>query len=224
MSENPWCRRTQPGGFRYGHRVTHTYGYARVSTTAQNLDAQVDALTGAGGVDVRDVVVEKASGTREDRPELGRLLAVLREGDTLVVTKLDRLGRSAAHVARLVRDLDERGVTLRSLTETIDTSSATGRLMVHVLAAVAQMEADLARERTLDGLAAARARGRVGGRPSVMTPDRIAAARVALAGGQSRAAVARALGISRDTLYRHLSVVQGPLMLDRDATLSPERL
>ncbi len=110
--------------------MTHTYGYARVSTTAQNLDAQVDALTGAGGVDARDVVVEKASGIREDRPELGRLLAQLREGDTLVVTKLDRLGRSAAHVARLVRDLDERGVTLRSLTETIDTSSATGRLMV----------------------------------------------------------------------------------------------
>ncbi|TFF04447.1 recombinase family protein [Cellulosimicrobium funkei] len=187
--------------------MAHTYGYARVSTTAQNLDAQVDALTGSGGVDERDVVVEKASGRREDRPELARLLAGLRDGDTLVVTKLDRLGRSAAHVARLVRDLDDRGVTLRSLTETIDTSSATGRLMVHVLAAVAQMEADLARERTLDGLAAARARGRVGGRPSVMTPDRVAAARVALAGGQSRAAVARALGVSRDTLYRHLSAL-----------------
>lgn len=187
--------------------MAHTYGYARVSTTAQNLDAQVDALTGPGGVDERDVVVEKASGRREDRPELARLLAGLREGDMLVVTKLDRLGRSAAHVARLVRDLDDRGVTLRSLTETIDTSSATGRLMVHVLAAVAQMEADLARERTLDGLAAARARGRVGGRPSVMTPDRVAAARVALAGGQSRAAVARALGVSRDTLYRHLGAV-----------------
>ncbi len=190
--------------------MAHTYGYARVSTTAQNLTAQVDALTGPGGVDVRDVIVEKASGRREDRPELARVLAQLREGDTLVVTKLDRLGRSAAHVARLVRDLDERGVTLRSLTETIDTSSATGRLMVHVLAAVAQMEADLARERTLDGLAAARARGRVGGRPSVMTPERVAAARVALAGGQSRAAVARALGVSRDTLYRHLAEVTAP--------------
>ncbi|WP_264032380.1 recombinase family protein [Cellulosimicrobium sp. SH8] len=188
--------------------MAHVYGYARVSTTAQNLDAQVDALTGAGGVDERDVVVEKASGRREDRPELARLLAGLREGDTLVVTKLDRLGRSAAHVARLVRDLDELGVTLRSLTETLDTSSAAGRLMVHVLAAVAQMEADLARERTLDGLAAARARGRVGGRPTVMTPDRIEAARVALAGGQSRAAVARALGVSRDTLYRHLAELE----------------
>nr|WP_322785344.1 recombinase family protein [Cellulosimicrobium cellulans] len=124
------------------------------------------------------------------------------------MTKLDRLGRSAAHVARLVRDLDDRGVTLRSLSETIDTSSATGRLMVHVPAAVAQMEADLARKRTLDGLAAARARGRVGGRPTVMTPDRIEVARVALAGGQSRAAVARALGVSHDSLYRHLAHVE----------------
>ncbi|WP_353707362.1 recombinase family protein [Cellulosimicrobium sp. ES-005] len=183
--------------------MAHVYGYARVSTTARSLDAQVDALTDVGGVDVRDVVVEKTSGRREDRPELARLLAGLREGDTLVVTKLDRLGRSAAHVARLVRDLDERGVTLRSLTETIDTSSATGRLMVHVLAAVAQMEADLACERTLGGLAAARARGRVGGRPSVMTPDRGAAARVALAGGQSRAAVARARRLARHALPAH---------------------
>ncbi|WP_168210044.1 recombinase family protein [Oerskovia sp. KBS0722] len=109
--------------------MAHTYGYARVSTIAQNLNAQIDALTGPGGVDERDVFVEKASGTREDRPELARLLAGLREGDALVVTKLDRLGRSAAHVARLVRDLDERAVTLRSLSETLDTSSAAGRLM-----------------------------------------------------------------------------------------------
>ncbi|QJW38750.1 recombinase family protein [Cellulosimicrobium protaetiae] len=186
--------------------MAHTYGYARVSTTSQNLTAQIDALTGAGEVDVRDVVAEKASGTREDRPELTRLLAGLREGDMLVVTKLDRLGRSAAHVARLVRELDERGVTLRSLTETIDTSSAAGRLMVHVLAAVAQMEADLARERTLDGLAAARARGRVGGRPSVMTPERLAAARASLAGGQPVPAVARALGVSPATIRRHMRI------------------
>lgn len=103
--------------------MTHTYGYARVSTTAQNLDARVDALTGAGGVDERDVVVEKASGRREDRPELARLLTQLREGDTLVVTKLDR---SAAHVERLVRDLDDRGVTLMPLPETFGTSSAAG--------------------------------------------------------------------------------------------------
>ncbi|MFJ4107985.1 recombinase family protein [Oerskovia enterophila] len=204
--------------------MAHTYGYARVSTTAQNLDAQIDALTGPGGVDERDVVVEKASGAREDRPELARVLGGLREGDTLVVTKLDRLGRSAAHVARLVRDLDERAVTLRSLSETLDTSSAAGRLMVHVLAAVAQMEADLARERTLDGLAAARARGRVGGRPTVMTPDRIDTARVALAGGQSRAAVARAIGVSRDTLYRHLADLENvaaPLGIGKAVPVRP---
>src|SRR5690606_9670896 len=123
VSGNPRCRRTRPGVFATVTAMAHTYGYARVSTTAQNLTAQVDALTGTGGVDVRDVVVERASGRREDRPELARVLAQLREGDTLVVTKLDRLGRSAAHVARLVRDLDERGVTLRSLSETLDSSS-----------------------------------------------------------------------------------------------------
>lgn len=104
--------------------MAHVYGYARVSTTAQNLDAQVDELTGAGGVDERYVVVEKASGRREDRPELARLLAGLREGDTLVVTKLDRLGRSAAHVARLVRDLDESGVTLRTGTLMLTAASS----------------------------------------------------------------------------------------------------
>ncbi|WP_102508251.1 recombinase family protein [Sanguibacter massiliensis] len=183
--------------------MAQTFGYARVSTLAQNLDAQVDALVRAG-VDERCVVVEHGSGRRDDRPALGNLLNSLRPGDTLVVTKLDRLGRSASHIAQLVADLDSRDVALHSLSETIDTTTASGRLMVHVLAAVAQMEADLIRERTLDGLAAARARGRVGGRPTVMTPERVDAARAALAQGASRTAVAKAIGVSRDTLYRHL--------------------
>ncbi len=180
----------------------HLFGYARISTTAQSLDGQVDALVGAG-VDERWIVRETGSGRRDDRPELARLLEQVRAGDTLVVVRLDRLGRSAAHLAALVRDLDGRGITLRSLNESLDTSTPAGRFVVHVLGAMAQMEADLIRERTLEGLAAARARGRVGGRPTVMTPDRVAAARSALQDGQSVAAVARALGVSESSIRRH---------------------
>ncbi|GAA4839248.1 recombinase family protein [Luteimicrobium xylanilyticum] len=181
----------------------HLFGYARVSTTAQSLDGQVDALTGAG-VDERWIIPETGSGRRDDRPELTKLLGQLHAGDTLVVVRLDRLGRSAAHLATLVRDLDERGVTLRSLTEALDTSTPGGRFVVHVLGAMAQMEADLIRERTLEGLAAARARGRVGGRPRVMTEEKIAAARSALDDGQPLASVARVLGVSESSIRRHV--------------------
>ncbi|WP_225220757.1 recombinase family protein [Oerskovia merdavium] len=189
-----------------------TFGYARVSTAGQNLDAQRDALR-AAGVDDRHVYVEKASGTRADRPALRALLEQVHDGDVLVVTKLDRLGRSAAHLARLVSDLVDQGVTLRSLTESIDTSTAAGKFMVHMLAALAQMEADLAAERTRAGLEAARARGRVGGRPSVMSPDRLDAAKASLAQGQSIAAVARALGVSPATIRRH-AVGAAPVRFD----------
>jgi DNA invertase Pin-like site-specific DNA recombinase len=181
----------------------HLFGYTRVSTTGQNLDGQVSALVDAG-VDERWIIRETGSGRRDDRPELTKLLGQLRAGDTLVVVRLDRLGRSAAHLATLVRDLDERGITLRSLTEALDTSTPAGRFVVHVLGAMAQMEADLIRERTREGLAAARARGRIGGRPTVMTPDRVAAARSALEAGQSKAAVARALGVSESSVRRHV--------------------
>ncbi|PJI85531.1 recombinase family protein [Luteimicrobium subarcticum] len=184
--------------------MSHVFGYARVSTTGQSLDVQVDALV-AAGVDARWIARETGSGRRDDRPELVRILGQVQAGDTLVVVRLDRLGRSAAHLAALVRDLDDRGVTLRSLTESLDTSTSSGRFVVHVLGAMAQMEADLIRERTLDGLAAARARGRVGGRPTVMTPDRLAAARSSLDAGQPVALVARALGVSESTIRRHSS-------------------
>lgn len=111
------------------------------------------------------------------------------------MTKLDRLARSVSHLVRVVDELEHRGVALRSLSERIDTSTSAGRFMVHMLAALAQMEADLIRERTLDGLAAARSRGRVGGRPTVMSPERLATARASVAGGQSAAAVARARSV-----------------------------
>ncbi len=194
---------TSDGGFRYGRGMAITFGYARVSTSGQSLDAQRDALH-AAGVDARHVYVETASGRRADRPVLVALLADLQQGDALVVTKLDRLGRSMAHLVQVVEELERRGVALRSISESIDTSSPAGRFMVHMLAALAQMEADLIRERTLDGLAAARARGRAGGRPSVMTQERIAAARASLAGGQPVAAVARALGVSESTIRRRI--------------------
>ncbi|GAA4729920.1 recombinase family protein [Isoptericola chiayiensis] len=180
-----------------------TFGYARVSTAGQTLDSQLDALR-AAGVDQRQIHVETASGARDDRPVLNELVEQVQDGDTIVVTKLDRLGRSVAHLVDLAARLDRAGVALRSLSEQIDTSTAAGRFMVHMLAALAQMERDLIRERTIAGLAAARARGRVGGRPTVMTPDRREAAASLLADGQSAAAVARALGISESTVRRHV--------------------
>ena len=185
-----------------------TFGYARVSTAGQTLDSQIDALV-AAGVDRRQIRVETASGARDDRPVLSELVEQVQDGDTIVVAKLDRLGRSVAHLVDLAARLDRGGVALRSLSEQIDTSTAAGRFMVHMLAALAQMERDLIRERTIAGLAAARARGRVGGRPTVMTPDRREAAASLLADGQSAAAVARALGISESTVRRHAA--RGPL-------------
>ncbi|GAA1739791.1 recombinase family protein [Isoptericola cucumis] len=149
--------------------------------------------------------VETASGRRDDRPVLAALLADIEMADAVVVTKLDRPGRRVSHLVRVVDELERRDVALRSLSEQIDTSTSAGRFMVHMLAALAQMEADLIRERTLDGLAAARSRGRIGGRPTVMSPERLATARASVAGGQSIASVARALGVSVSTARRHLA-------------------
>jgi DNA invertase Pin-like site-specific DNA recombinase len=152
----------------------HLLGYARVSTTDQQPQLQVDALTAAG---CYRVFAETASGARTDRPTLEQLLdqlrpgdtLVVRPGDTLVVWKLDRLGRSLRHLVDTVTGLAERGVGFRSLQEAIDTTTPGGKLVFHVFAALAEFERDLIRERTAAGLAAARARGRRGGRPSVMT-------------------------------------------------------
>ena len=181
------------------HRV---YGYARVSTLEQNPQAQLDALTAAG---VDQVFTDKASGTRTDRPQLEQLMDRLRAGDTLVVWRLDRLGRSLPHLIETVTGLGERGVGFRSLTEAIDTTTAAGRLLFGILASIAAFERDLIRERTAAGLAAAKAQGRVGGRPPKMTPDKIEAAIAMLKDGKSKSAVAAAIGVSRPTLYDHLS-------------------
>lgn len=137
-------------------------GYARVSTGEQNPALQFDALSQAG---CERIFTDSASGASLDRPELGKALSELRSGDTLVTWKLDRLGRSLAHLIILITQLDARGVAFRSLSEAIDTGTASGRLLFHVMGALAEFERALISERTRAGMAAARARGRVIGRP-----------------------------------------------------------
>jgi len=178
-------------------------GYARVSTIEQNVHLQTDALAAAGCI---RVWTDKASGTLEQRPQLDAVLDHLRPGDTLVVWRLDRLGRNLRHLIATVTDLSAREVGLRSLTEGIDTSTPTGRLVFHVFGALAEFEAALISERTTAGLAAARARGRVGGRPPAMTPDKLAVARQLYDSKEHTLnAIASIIGVSRSTLYRHLA-------------------
>jgi len=182
--------------------VPHAHGYARVSTTSQDASLQHDALTAAG---CARLWTDVASGSRDDRPQLTQLLERLLPGDTLVVWRLDRLGRSLPHLLVTVNELEGRGVGFRSLTESIDTTTAGGRLVFSIFGALADFERQLIRERTIAGLEAARARGRVGGRPTVMGPDRIAAARALLTQpGATVTGVAKHLGVSRNTIYRNV--------------------
>ena len=185
------------------------FGYARVSTGDQDAALQLDALERAGCVRIfRDT----ASGARAERPELARLLDQLRAGDTVVVWRLDRLGRSLADLIGSVAQLEERGVGFRSLQESIDTTSSGGRLVFHIFGALAEFERDLIRERTRAGLQAARARGRRGGRP-VMTADKIELARRMYESREyTVAAIAAALGVSRASVYRHLDPPAAPSM------------
>jgi DNA invertase Pin-like site-specific DNA recombinase len=178
-------------------------GYARVSTGEQILDLQVDALTQAG---CGKVYHETASGAKADRPVLADVLGYLRPGDTLVVWRLDRLGRSLQHLIETVAQLAAREIGFKSLTEQIDTTTSGGKLVFHVFGALAEFERDLIRERTHAGLAAARARGRVGGRPKKLAEAKqVALARALYEGGQTDiATICRTLGISRATLYRAL--------------------
>lgn len=183
-------------------RSPRILGYARVSTAEQNLDLQLDAFDQAG---CQRVYQEHASGARVSRPELDRLLAAIRPGDTLVVWKLDRLGRSLAHIAGLLANLRERGIHFRSLQDGLDTRTAQGRAMVGMAAVFAELERELIRERTHAGLAAARARGRRGGRKRVMSPTRVQLAREMYASKQHTVeAIAKALGVGRATIYRAL--------------------
>jgi len=176
-------------------------GYARVSTDDQTLDLQLDALA-ISGCDT--VYRETASGKSKDRPELVHCLKALRAGDVLVVWRLDRLGRSLSDLVRVVSELEQRGVGFESLTEKIDTTSATGRLTFHVFAALAEFERNIIRERTKAGLDAARARGRKGGRKPALNDKQVREIRALLADPQIQVSdVARKFGVSRTTLYKY---------------------
>ena len=141
-------------------------GYARVSTDGQNLEAQTDALTAAGA---GKLFADKISGSKRERPELDRMLEQLRNGDVVTVTKYDRLARSLKDLLEIVENIGERGAGFRSLAEDIDTTTPAGRLVFHVFASIAQFERERISERTKEGLASARKRGRIGGRPPALT-------------------------------------------------------
>lgn len=181
-------------------------GYARVSSDDQNLDLQRDAMQ---NVACDSVYEEKASGKSADRPELANCLKALRTGDTLVVWRLDRLGRSLSDLVKIVSELEARGVVFESITEKIETGSATGKLVFHVFAALAEFERNLIRERTQAGLKAARARGRVGGRKPKLSEQQKKEARILLRDPEMTVTeVARRCGVSRTTLYKSVGVVQ----------------
>jgi DNA invertase Pin-like site-specific DNA recombinase len=177
-------------------------GYARVSTQDQDPALQLDALKAVG---CEKVFTEKLSGAQRERPQLRAALDYMRAGDTLVIWKLDRLARSLKQLIETVEDLADRGIGLRSLTESIDTGTNGGRLIFHIFAALAEFERGVIRERTRAGLDAARARGRLGGRPPALTAKDLAAAKALLRDPEiSVEEIARRLGVAASTLYRHL--------------------
>lgn len=183
----------------------------RVSSDSdrQSTDLQRDALI-AAGVDGRHLFEDRASGAQDDRAGLAEALAFVRPGDVLVVWKLDRLGRSLSHLLSIVNALKEKQVAFRSLTEGMDTTSASGELLFHVFGALAQYERALTQERVVAGLAAAKRRGRIGGRPCVIAGEKLAAIIAALNGGMSKAAVCRNFGVKRTTLIETLARIGWP--------------
>ena len=178
-------------------------GYARVSTDDQHLDLQNDALKKAG---CHVIYEEKASGKNTDRPELEQCRKALRLGDTLVVWRLDRLGRSLPDLVRIVGELERDGIGFESLTEKIETGSATGKLTFHIFAALAEFERNLIRERTHAGLASARARGRVGGRKPALSPQQVKEVQALMRDPSVNVtSVTKRYGVSRTTLYKFAS-------------------
>jgi DNA invertase Pin-like site-specific DNA recombinase len=176
-------------------------GYARVSTDDQNLDLQRDALNKAG---CEQIYTDQVSGTKATRPGLTEALSHLRAGDTLVVWRLDRLGRSLRHLIDTVTDLQERGVGFKSLQESIDTTTSGGKLVFHIFGALAEFEREIIRERTQAGLQAARARGKMGGRPKALNEKQVQILRTLAADPQkSIDDICKTLGISRMTYYRY---------------------
>jgi len=181
-------------------------GYMRVSSDSdrQTTDLQRDALV-AAGVDSRHLYEDKASGARDDRPGLKKCLEYVKSGDTLVVWKLDRLGRSLSHLLTIVEGLRKQGVAFKSLTEGMDTTTPHGELLFHIFGALAQYERALTKERVNAGLAAAKRRGRLGGRPAALSPEKLEAVIAALNSGTTKAAVCRNFSIPRSTLLDSLA-------------------
>ena len=177
-------------------------GYARVSTQEQNLDLQRDALKQAG---CKRIITDEASGSIADRPGLMKLKDILREGDTLVVWRLDRLGRSLKHLIEFIYYLETKGVGFKSLQESIDTTTPTGRLVFHIFGALAEFERTLIKERSMAGLAAARARGRLGGRPKRLNISKRQLV-VEMYRDRKRTVkeICQIVGISKPTLYKYL--------------------
>lgn len=176
-------------------------GYARISTQDQNLDLQLDALNRAG---CDKVFTDTASGSKAARPGLDQAISHVREGDTLVVWKLDRLGRSIRHLIDTIKDLEVRKVGFKSLQEAIDTTTPGGKLVFHVIAALAEFERDLIRERTNAGLSSARARGRKGGRPKSLSDKQLKQARALIKDPSVPIGeICKTLKVSRSTLYRY---------------------
>ncbi|HEY0838282.1 MAG TPA: recombinase family protein [Azospirillum sp.] len=194
-------------------------GYARVSTDDQKLDLQLAALT-AAGVDAEQIRTDQMSGSTTARPGLMAVIKAAREGDVIVVWRLDRLGRSIRDLLNLIDQLRERGVGLRSLTEALDTETATGRLVLHVLAAIGEFERALIRERTTAGLAAARAKSRIGGARKKLSPAQVAMAKALLRNDDtmSLAEVAGQFGVSKATLLRYIpgGRAGSPIQIRRD--------
>lgn len=176
-------------------------GYARVSTTEQNLDRQLDLLRSCG---VEKIYTEKMSGTKRDRPELNKLLERMEEGDTVVIESLSRLGRSTKDLIELVELFEKKGVQLVSLKESIDTSTSTGKLLFTIVSALAQFERDVLADRTREGLKAARARGHFGGRPKADARKLTQALKLYETGGHTIKEIEELTGIKKSTLYRGL--------------------
>jgi DNA invertase Pin-like site-specific DNA recombinase len=178
-------------------------GYARVSTHEQTLNLQKDALEKAG---YTKIYTDTASGAKTERIGLEEALSYVRKGDTLVVWRLDRLGRSLPNLIATMTDLEERGIGFKSLTENIDTTTSGGKLIFHIFGALAEFERNLIRERTQAGLTAARARGRRGGRPNALTGKQLAIARDLYEKRHPIAEICRTLKMSKATLYRALKL------------------
>ena len=180
-------------------------GYARVSTNEQNLDLQRDALLKAGCIE-KNIYTDKITGLKQERKGLEQALSHLREGDTFVVWRLDRLGRSLKHLIETISNLQSQNIGFKSITENIDTSTATGQLIFHIFGALAEFERNLIKERTIAGLDAARSRGRRGGRPKLkITASKVAMAKKLYADrSNSVDEICKTLSISKPTLYRYV--------------------